>query len=772
MKEKIKIEGLDCPSCGEELKETLLKEDNVKSCEVSFMHQTIIIDYDGSRDNIDKIITSFDGGSICLIEDSQNFEKVIIKIKNLDCPACGEELNDEILKIDGIKDSKVDFLSQTIVLTGNKTGIEKAKETISNFEDVEIIEDKKKQVKSIYKQIMTFLGNNKVLAIILGVTFMIIGVILNYKLEKNLIFLSYIAFILSFLIAGFEVILKTISNVSKGHIFDENFLMTIAAIGAIAIGYYEEAAFVMIFYQLGEYFQSRAVEASRKDIKSLMELKVDIAHVINGETIIDTDPKEVEVGQTILVKNGEKVPLDGVIVEGESSFDTKSLTGEGLYRDLKINDNVMASYINKGSIVKVKVEKAYEDSSLSKILSLIEDNQEKKSKPEKFITKFSKYYTPIVCSLALILGLIVPLIVSLVQGGNYVQNYQDYLYRAMSLLVISCPCALIISVPLTYFNSLGVASKYGILIKGATVLDSLEQCKTYAFDKTGTLTKGEFEIINTNLDDEQLKLIASLEKNSSHPLAKTFNKYQGNYEFNDVEEISGKGIKGIYQGDSYLVGNEKLMETIPSFNKKESISTVLYFAKNNEYLGYVEIDDSLKAEARDALEELRKMKIENIIMLSGDNVARAKVIAEYLKLDDYKGNLLPEDKLFEAEKLMEHNHVLYVGDGINDAAVMSTCTVSASMGKLGSDAAREASDIVLVSDNLYSLVIEKRIAHKNREIVLENIIGSIVIKVILMILGVIGILPLGVAVLGDVGVMLLAVCNSLRMRLIKNKYNY
>ena len=568
------------------------------------------------------------------------------------------------------------------------------------------------------------------------------------------------------MIVGYKVLINTVKNIAKGRIFDENFLMTLASIGAMCINEFIEASAVMLLYQIGEFLQDVAVNSSRKEIVSLVDLKVEEANLIENDKVSKVKSESLKIGDIIQINNGDKVPVDALIIDGSSSFDTKSITGEAMYKEFKEGDEIYSSYINTGKVVKAKVVRSYENSAVSKILSLVENSSENKAQEEKFITKFAKIYTPIVCIIAVIIGLIVPLIIGFV-SGNWDGLFRDYLYRALILLVISCPCALVISVPLTYFGGIGASAKKGILVKGATFLDTLSKANVIAFDKTGTLTEGNFKVVEFT-SQEALDIAVSLEKSSSHPLAKAFNEYDSKIKFDEVEEKSGHGLIGKLNKDTYLVGNKKLLNLYNvKFEEVNSVSTIIYVAKNDKLIGYITLDDTLKEGAKESLEELRKLGVNNQVMLSGDNQAKVDKVANELSLSAGYGNLLPEEKLEKALELKKQGTLLYVGDGINDTPVMVSSDCSFSMGKLGSDAALEASDIVLVNDDLKSIPNSIKIAKKTKKIVMENIIFSIVCKVLFMVLGILNVIPLFVAVFADVGVMLIAVFNSLRMRINK-----
>ena len=586
------------------------------------------------------------------------------------------------------------------------------------------------------------------------------SVIQNYKI--NWIFPLGLYLIIYFII-GYDVLIKAIKNITRGQIFDENFLMCIATIGAFCIKEFPEAVAVLLFYQIGEWFQSYAVNKSRKSIAELMDIRPDYANLLKENNSIEqVNPELVKTGSIIVVKPGEKIPLDGVIIKGISTLDTKALTGESLPREVKEGNEVISGTINLTSTIQVRVEKEYYDSTVSKILELVENASSKKSSSEKFVSKFAKFYTPIVVIGAVLL---------FVLGGVISSRWTTWLVRALNFLVISCPCALVISVPLSFFSGIGVASKNGILIKGSSYLENFNKVNIFVFDKTGTLTKGNFvitQINSTTTDEELLKYAAIAEKNSSHPIATSIIQYYGKEIPNDYEltNISGKGI--IAKGKKIILcGNEKLMnEYNIKYVKPTAVGTIVYVAVNNEFLGSIVIADEIKENAKDMITSLNNMGAKTI-MLTGDNEKIASHIAKELGIREYKYSLLPQNKVEEVDKLLrkkpDKEKLCFVGDGINDAPVLMRADVGVSMGNIGSDAAIEASDIVLMHDDLKCLAKAKKIAKKTLAIVKQNIIFTISIKLIVLILSVFGIANIWLAIMSDVGVSVLAILNSMRV---------
>lgn len=582
-----------------------------------------------------------------------------------------------------------------------------------------------------------------------------------------------------YLIIGYDVLWKAVRNIAHGQVFDENFLMCVATLGAFALAIYrgvtgqeiegfDEACAVLLFYQVGEWFQSYATGRSRKSISALMDIRPDYANIVRADgTTEKVDPSEVKIGDTILINPGEKVPLDGVITKGISTLDTKALTGESLPRDVEIGGEVISGCVNLTSQLEVKVNKEFYDSTVSKILELVENASSQKSKAENFITKFAKYYTPIVCAVALLLAVI---------PGAITTDWSTWIYRALSFLVVSCPCALVISIPLSFFAGIGAASRYGILIKGSNYLEKFNKANTFVFDKTGTLTKGNFAVAKIAPEDkseEILRLAAIAEKDSNHPIARSIvarygKETEGGYTLTNV---AGQGVIAQKGGDKIYCGNEKLMAANGiEYSTPEGVGTVVYVAKNGTYVGAILIADEIKPETKQVIGELNGMGCKTI-MLTGDNEKIAASVANDIGVTGYKASLLPQNKVEEVEKLLAakgKNDVLcFVGDGINDAPVLMRSDVGIAMGGVGSDAAIEASDIVLMKDDLKGISLAKRIARKTMAIVMENIVFSIAVKVAILILSAFGIANMWIAVFGDVGVAVLAILNAMR---VNSKY--
>ncbi len=565
-----------------------------------------------------------------------------------------------------------------------------------------------------------------------------------------------ISFIFAYILAGYDVLYKMVKNIISGKIFDECFLMSIATIGAICIGEYPEAVMVMLLYQIGEYFQDRAVDKSRQEITKLMDIRPDYANLVKNDEIEKVSPQEVKIGDIILVKTGEKIPIDGIVIEGHASVDTSSLTGESIPRNVVVNDSVYSGCINLDGILKLRVVKTFEESAVSKILELVEHASSKKAVTENFITRFAGIYTPFVVVLAVIIAVVPQFFIA----GNWIE-------RALTFLVISCPCAFVISVPLTFFAGIGASSKAGILVKGSSYLEKLAHVKTAVFDKTGTLTNGKFQVIEVNSDNpELLKYAAIAESGSNHPIAKAIrNAYGKETEIVDVTEVSGHGVKAIIDGVEILVGNAKFVNTDEI---KSNLGAVVYVSVDGKYSGNIIIADTLKKESSYTIQELNKNNIKTV-MLTGDSEKNTERIKNELGISSVYSELLPDEKVQKLEEIMEQTKgiTIFTGDGINDAPVLMRADVGIAMGGLGSDAAIEAADAVIMDDNPSKIIDVMNISKKTMSIVYQNIIFAIGIKVLFLILGVLGLMTMWGAVFADVGVTLITVVNALRILKIK-----
>ena len=591
-------------------------------------------------------------------------------------------------------------------------------------------------------------------------------------------YLRFVLFMIPYLVIGYDILKKAFKGILNKQVFDENFLMAVATVGAILLGDYSEGVAVMLFYQIGELFQSYAVGKSRRNISELMDIRPDYANIEKDGTLEQVDPDEVEIGTIIVVQPGEKVPIDGVITEGTSTLNTSALTGESLPRDAKAGDEVISGCINMTGLLKIRTTKEFGESTVSKILELVENSSSRKSKSENFISKFAKYYTPAVCYGALALALIPP-IVLLIMGKSAM--WGDWIYRALTFLVISCPCALVISIPLSFFAGIGGASNQGILVKGSNYLETLAQTKYVVFDKTGTMTQGVFEVSgihhNKMPDEKLLEYAALAECSSSHPISKSLQKAYGKpidrNRVTDIEEISGNGVIAKVDGISVAAGNTKLMNRLGiAYQDCHHVGTVVHMAIDGKYAGHILISDIIKPHAKEAIAELKKAGISKTVMLTGDSKRVADQVAEELGIQEVYSELLPADKVSRVEELLnqksEKDKLAFVGDGINDAPVLSRADIGIAMGALGSDAAIEAADIVLMDDDPLKISKAIKIARKCIRIVYENIYFAIGIKVLCLILGALGIANMWMAIFADVGVMILAVLNAIRTLFVKN----
>ena len=606
--------------------------------------------------------------------------------------------------------------------------------------------------------------------IIIGAAVLATAVLLNLNNE----WLQIALFIISYIIVGGDVVKRAVKNIFKGQVFDENFLMSIATIGAFFIGEYPEGVAVMLFYQVGELFQSYAVGKSRKSIASLMDIRPDYANVKKGDELVKVDPDEVQIGDIIVIKAGEKIPLDGKVIEGSSMIDTSALTGESVPREVEVGSDILSGCININGVITAEVTKEFGESTVSKILDLVENASSKKSNSEQFITKFARYYTPVVVIIAVFLAIIPPLVID---GATF----SDWIYRALAFLVVSCPCALVISIPLSFFGGIGGASKKGVLVKGSNYLEALAETEIVVFDKTGTLTKGVFNVQEIHPEgvskEELLELTAHAESYSNHPISlslkRAYSKEIDNGRISDVEEISGHGVIATVDGKKVMAGNIKLMKMmdIPYF-KGELIGTVVHVAVNNKYIGCIVIADEVKEDSAQAIKELKAANIKQTVMLTGDNKSIGSKVAKELGLDKVYAELLPADKVEKLEELFSQKSkkgkLAFVGDGINDAPVLARADIGIAMGGLGSDAAIEAADVVIMTDEPSKIATAMKTSKKTLKIAHQNIVFAIGIKIIVLILSAFGIATMWAAIFADVGVTIIAVLNAFRALNVKN----
>ena len=720
-------------------------------------------------------------------------------IEGLDCPNCAAKIERKLNTLQKIKAATVDFLGKRVIVESEDFSQDELAKFIQT--EVDKIEDGVKiSTKRLHSHRHTHHHSHshsrvhshshthgegdtdkiKKKLLIGGIIF-----VLGIFIPKTLFIPKFAVFLVSYFIIGGDVLVSAVKNILRGQVFDENFLMSIATIGAFAIGEYPEGVAVMLFYQLGELFQGIAVNNSRKSIIALMDIRPDYANLKTDTEIKKVNPDEIKVADIIVVKPGEKVPLDGKIITGNSTFDTSALTGESLPREAKTGDIVLSGFINKTGLVEIEVTKVFSESTVSKILDLVENSSSKKSKTENFITKFAKYYTPAVVITALITAIFPPLLIPNT-------TFTDWIYRALIFLVVSCPCALIISIPLGFFGGIGGASKHGILVKGANYLEALNDVESIVMDKTGTLTKGVFKVTEINVENNVkindfennktdltqpllLKYAAHIEKFSNHPIAQSIvSEYENSIAktdeniVKDFEEISGFGIKANINNHQILAGNSKLMnsENI-RFDKKENLGTVVYIAFDRQYIGNILISDEIKEDSPKAIRGMKANGIKKIVMLTGDNNAIGKNIAEKLEIDKVFAELLPNEKVEKLEEIYktksEKGKVVFVGDGINDAPVLARADIGIAMGGVGSDAAIEAADVVIMNDEPSKIVTAMKIAKKTKTIVWQNITLAFAVKLIVLILGLFGDATMWEAVFADVGVALLAVLNATRV---------
>ena len=723
-------------------------------------------------------------------------KKLELVLEGLSCAGCSAKIEDRVNKLEDVDSASINFANK--VLTINLEELDKREDVLNNTKG--IVNKLEPHVKvlernSYSKEMRTSkcdggccgeehhhsheyghshghfhseasFGNEKIskFSMIIGIALAVIAFFI-----KDDSSVKTALFIVSYLLIGYEILIVAFRNILGGEIFDENFLMAVATIGAIAIKQYPEAVAVMLFYKIGEIFQDYAVDHSRKSIADIVDIRPEFANLKKGENIEKISPEQVNIGDIIIVKPGEKVPLDGEVIEGQSYLDTSILTGESVNKKVEEGDVVLSGFINSTSLLTIKVTKTFGQSAVSKILDLVENASFRKAPTEKFITKFAKYYTPVVVFSAIALFVLPPII-----SATY--NFSEWLYRALVFLVISCPCALVVSIPLGFFGGIGAASRNGILVKGSNYLEALQDTEVVVFDKTGTLTEGVFEVskVKTHDDikeDELIRLASLGESFSNHPIAKSIIKYYGKdiekKEIKEYEEISGHGIKALLEKKELLVGNHKLMELNGiNYEKVNEFGTIVYVALDKKYYGYIIISDKIKEDSKKTIRELKNKGIKKTVMLTGDNKLAGEKIGKELSLDEVHTDLLPENKIEELEKLFEQRSskgkLVFVGDGVNDAPVLARADIGIAMGGLGSDAAIEASDIVIMEDNPFKIIKGIEIAKRTKKIVWENIIFSLGVKLVVLALGALGFANMWAAVFADVGVTLIAVLNSMR----------
>lgn len=787
------LEGLDCANCAEEIRAEVEKDEHVKSAGMNFMKQELTVEAENSC-SPDELMTTVTEVVAKLepdvtVRERQTFKEKKYIIDGLDCAQCAEEVREAVEKSDYASGAKMNFIKKELTVTpskiiSDKELLKQVTATVTAVEpDVTVseqenhVEKKVSYTKDIVKMISA--GILFIIAFILEKT---IGT--EQFVPQIAILTMYLA---AYVICGLEVAITSIKAIAKKNFFNENTLMLIASIGAIVLGEYEEAVAVMLFYTVGEFFQSIAVNKSRRSISSLIKTKPETADVLIDGEYITVDPENVETGSIIRVKPGEKIPLDGIVESGNTSIDTSALTGESLPRDIAAGDEVPAGAINISGVITLKTTRQFTDSTVYKMLQMVESAVEKKTKTENFISVFAKYYTPIVVLAAVIISIFPPLftgfnyepfINGIIKGKLIFPEFTGFdfitwVQRGLIFLVISCPCALVISVPLGYFAGIGKASSKGILVKGSNYLEAISKSKVVLFDKTGTLTKGQFEVTRTEpagmSKDELLRYAAYAESNSNHPIAVSVRKAYGadidQSQITECSEIAGKGIKAVISGATVLCGNSRLMADY-SINCPEANGTVLYVAVDNKYAGLIEIADMPKEHSAEAVKMLKNHGVK-VIMLTGDNKSAAATAAEKLGITDYYAELLPENKseitLKMKSELPDNEKVMFVGDGINDAPVIASADIGVAMGGSGADSAIETADCVLMKDDPMQLADAFAISKKTNRIVLQNIIFALGVKLIIQVLGVLGLANMWAAVFADVGVSIIAIFNSLRL---------
>ena len=775
------LKGLDCPNCSAKIEKEVGDLEDVSSSVVNLMKQTLTISVKTSasgkiQDEVTTIVHSHEP-DVKVSEQTDSYVTKKYLLKGLDCPNCSAKIEKEVGELEGVALSEVNLMKQTLTVSMDHNKAASMLDMVttivhSHEPDVEVSEQKadtsvapdKKEKTPVYsdddkKLTIRLISGAVIYAVGMGLT--LFGHV-SLPVELGVLIVAYI-------ILGWDVVWQAVKNITRGQIFDEHFLMSLSTIGAFAIGEYPEAVAVMLFYQVGEFFQSLAVKRSRKSISDLMDIRPDSATVRRNGELVVVAPETVSIGELIVVKPGEKIPLDGIVTEGESMLDTRALTGESVPRSIRKGEEALSGCVNQSGVLTIKVTKSFGESTVTKIIDLVENASSRKAPTENFITTFARYYTPIVVGMAAILAIIPPVIL----GGGW----SEWLRRGFVFLIVSCPCALVISIPLTFFGGIGAASKRGVLVKGSNYLEALNKVSVVVFDKTGTLTKGVFKVVDITVEfgftkEQVLEYAAQAESYSNHPIAKSiqeaFGKTIDQSVLSGYEEISGHGIRVLIGGKRVLAGNSKLMDSEKvSYAACQSAGTKVYIAVDGRYAGCIVIADEVKDDSQNAISSLKKIGVEKTVMLTGDDEKIGKAVAEQLGLDEYYAQLLPDQKVEKLEYLDQHktkgSKLAFVGDGINDAPVLARADVGIAMGGLGSDAAIEAADVVLMTDEPSKLVDAIDVAKATKRIVMQNIIIALGIKSVFLILGALGIAGMWEAVFGDVGVTIIAVLNAMRI---------
>lgn len=780
IKKEYILEGLCCGNCAAKIERDISRLDGVSSSVVDFVSKTLAIEIsDGTvisrlAAQADAIVKRHDSQVFMIEKEVAQPGQKVLYLLGLCCGDCAQKIESQVKRIDGVKAATLDFVSQKLSIEAidskNLSSIVRQASQIArdiepaiqvSYTDKKTSEDD----KSFYIKRWVHRFN-----LVIGAALFIVGTVFDFSQ-----LFGFIIFLISYLLVGGEVVFRALKNISKGQVFDENFLMSIATIGAFAIGEYPEGVAVMLFYQIGEAFQRLAVNRSRKSIAELMDIRPDFANLKLGNEIRKVSPEEVGIGDLIVVKAGEKIPLDGRIVEGISALDTSALTGESLPRDVEPGSDVLSGSINKNGVLTIEVSKEFGESTISKILDLVQNAGSKKAPTENFITKFARYYTPIVTFAALALAIIPPLVI---QDATF----SDWIYRALAFLVVSCPCALVISIPLSFFGGIGGASKNGILVKGSNYLEALNNVDTIVFDKTGTLTKGIFKVTsvvgeNGWSENQLLSFAAHAESFSTHPIALSIQKAYGKdidtSRLTEQKETPGLGIQVKLDDKIVLAGNGKLMDSEQiDWKPINTLGSIVYIAVDGQFAGHIVISDELKSDSKKTISDLKKLGVSHTAMLTGDTKTVGEAIAHEIGLDAVYTELLPHQKVDQLEYIEKikkgKGKLVFVGDGINDAPVLARADIGIAMGALGSDAAIEAADVVLMTDEPSKIVSAIRVARKTRSIVWQNIIFAMGVKAIVLILAAGGIATMWEAVFGDVGVTVIAILNAMRaMKTIK-----
>ncbi|WP_243525822.1 heavy metal translocating P-type ATPase [Bacillus pseudomycoides] len=780
VKRKLVLEGLDCANCAMKIEKGVSGLEGVSSCSVNFATKTMVLETEKNKENqvvteAKQLVTKLEPHIQVQEEQKTKVAKEVFVLEGLDCANCAMKIETKVKEMPSVSNATVDFVSKKLKIeVANKKELETTLQDIKNIvnklePDVKVVREEKGSHDHSHDHGE---GNVKKMLWRLAIGGVLTGIAVLAGLPQMI---TIPLFVIAYLLIGGDIVWRAARNITRGQVFDENFLMAIATLGAFAIQEYPEAVAVMLFYQVGELFQSIAVNRSRKSITSLMDIRPDYANVKVGNETKQVSPEDVQIGDYIIVKPGEKVPLDGKVVEGTSMVDTSALTGESVPREVEVGNDVLSGFVNQNGVLTIEITKEFGESTVSKILDLVQNASSRKAPTENFITKFARYYTPVVVITAAVLAFIPPLIL---EGATF----SDWIYRALVFLVISCPCALVVSIPLGFFGGIGGASKSGILIKGSNYLEALNDVKHIVFDKTGTLTKGVFKVTKmepngTTTKEELLEYAAFAEVYSNHPIAQSIRSAYGKAIdeniIEDYSEISGHGTVVKVQGKEIFAGNAKLMkkENI-AFEQPQTVGTLVHVAVDGAYAGYIVISDEVKEDSKQAIQKLKELGIKKTVMLTGDAKLVGEAVGKELGLDEVHAELLPQQKVEEIEKIdatkQAKEKVAFVGDGINDTPVLARADVGIAMGGLGSDAAIEAADIVIMTDEPSKIATAVKIAKRTRNIVWQNIIFALGVKGLVLLLGAFGIATMWEAVFSDVGVTLIAVLNAMRVLRVKD----